>query len=374
MKTPVLTDEQTLTEVIECLLEHVSITMQGECTEETLFTVLTRAASTSESIEHTCNTLEDAPTGGDIRHHLNTCDDMPTMEQEINAALQSRLPGGLLKPAQRLAIDLNLQPYYGEPSPEDEVYISRSKAHAGTCSFYAYATSYVICKGKRVTLAVTPVRRDDTMVGIISRLIARCTTLGLRIKRVYLDRGFFSVPVIRWLLEQEIPFEMPVIIRGKSGGTRQLLNGGKSYKTRYTMTSQTYGSVTFDVWVVCVYLNGRHGKHGRQYLAYAVHRVPFGLRALYQDYRRRFGIESSYRLKNTCRINTTMTNPVVRFLFFAIAFVLIDVWVFLLWTFVSHPRRGGRLIIRALFPLKRMLEFLRQAIDRKYHTRDTIFL
>ena len=64
MKTPVLTDDQTLEEVIECLMEYVSLDMQGECTEETLFPVLTRAASTSESIEHTCQTLIDAPTGG----------------------------------------------------------------------------------------------------------------------------------------------------------------------------------------------------------------------------------------------------------------------------------------------------------------------
>lgn len=44
------------------------------------------------------------------------------------------------------------------------------------------------------------------------------------------------------------------------------------------------------------------------------------------------------------------------------------------WTVVSLPRRGGRLIFYAHFPLKRMLEFLRQAIDRKYHIKDTIFL
>ena len=37
MATLVLTDEQALESVIECLLEHVSIDMQGECTEETLF-------------------------------------------------------------------------------------------------------------------------------------------------------------------------------------------------------------------------------------------------------------------------------------------------------------------------------------------------
>jgi hypothetical protein len=63
MSTPVINDEKTLREVIDSLLEHVSIDIQGECHEEMVFTMLVRAASTSESIEHTAQTLEDAPDG-----------------------------------------------------------------------------------------------------------------------------------------------------------------------------------------------------------------------------------------------------------------------------------------------------------------------
>lgn len=324
MSKQVLTDEHTLDEVIDCLLEHVSIDMQGECDEETVFTVLVRAASTNESIEHTANTLEDTPDGGTIRYHLEKRQDMAAMEEEVNEALQSRLPGNLTKHAQRMAIDLNLQPYYGTPSPEERPYIYRSKAHDGTCSFYAYASCYVIRKGKRVTIALTPVRCDDLMVGIITRLLDRVTRLGISIKRLYLDRGFYSVPVIRWLQVCDVPFEMPVIIRGKTGGTRQLLQRGTSYTTQYTMKSQTYGTVTFEVYVVGVYSNGKHGKYGHTFYAYAVYNVSLGLRALHQDYRLRFGIESSYRLKNTCRIRTTMKKPVVRLLCVGIAFLLID--------------------------------------------------
>jgi putative transposase len=324
MSEPALTDEHTFREVIECLLEHVSIDMQGECDEETVFTILVRAASTTDSIEHTAKTLEDAPDGATIRYHLEKRDQMAEMEEEVNAALQARLPGNMTAHAQRMAIDLNLQPYYGTPSPEELPYIYRSKAHAGTCSFYAYATCYVIRKGKRVTIALTPVRRDDRMVGVMSRLFDRVNRLGIPIKRLYMDRGFFSVPVIRWLQARDVPFVMPVILRGKHGGTRQLVQTGKSYKTTYTMTSQRYGSVTFDVWVVGVYSNGKHGKHGHEFFAYAVYQVSLGLRAVHQDYRLRFGIESSYRLKNTCRIKTTIKQPVVRFFFVGIAFLLID--------------------------------------------------
>ena len=65
---------------------------------------------------------------------------------------------------------------------------------------------------------------------------------------------------------------MPVIIRGKQGGTRQLLKGGQSYKTTYTLQSQVYGCVTCNVWIVCLYHKGERGKHGIQYLAYAVYK------------------------------------------------------------------------------------------------------
>jgi hypothetical protein len=285
MSERVLPDERALSEVIECLLEHVSIDMQGECDEETVFTILVRAASTNESIEHTARTLEDAPDGATIRYHLEKCQEMSAMEEAVNEAVPSRLPGNLTRHAQGLAIDLNLQPYYGTPSSEELPYIYRSKAHDGTCSFYAYATGYVIRKGKRVTIALTPVRRDDMMVGVITRLLDRGNRLGLRMKRLYMDRGFFSVPVIRWLQACDVPFEMPVIIRGKQGGTRQLLQKGTSYKTHYTMTSQTYGTVTFEVWVVGVYSNGKRGQHGQEFSAYAVYKVSLGLRAVHQDYR-----------------------------------------------------------------------------------------
>lgn len=374
MKTPVVTDEQTLDIVLECLVEHLPIEMQGACDPETLFAILLRAASTNDSIEHTCDLLADGPCGNTIRYHLGQYHDLPTLEAALNATYQARLPRGLRHRRHRLAIDLTLCPYYGTPTAEEAPYIYRSQAHAGTCSFYAYATCYVLCRGKRVTLALTAVRRAETMVAILTRLLARVHQLAIQVKRLYLDRGFFSVPVIRWLLALDLPFEMPVILRGKHGGTRQLLTGGAGYHTWYTMQSQEYGAVRFQVAVVCRYRNGKADKHGREYFVSAIHRVPLRGSALFHDYRRRFGIESSYRLKNSCRIQTTAKNPAVRLLFVGIAFLLLDLWVYLLWTYVSRPRHGGRVIYRDAFPLRTLLTFLQQAIDRHHPIRKEVVI
>lgn len=371
---PVLTDEQAFEEVIACMEKNIPLETQGACDQRTIFEILTRAASTGDSIENTCRTMQDAPCGKNIHYHLEKYDDVNELEDRLNRAVQEHLPPRIVKGKQSVAIDLNLIPYYGKPTPEEEPYIVRSQAKAGTCSFYAYATVYVIRKNKRVTIAIIAVRNDETDVSVITRLLDKISDLNLRIKCLYIDRGFFSVPVIRWLKALGIPFAMPVVVRGKKGGTRQMLRGGRTCKTTYTMHSQKYGSVTFDVWVVCVYSKGKYGRHGTEYFAYAVRRPPMSLRGIHKAYRKRFGIETSYRLKNQCRIRTSTSSPVVRLLFMGIAYIIKDIWIWLMWTYVSHPRKGGRAVFHDLFPLKLMLTFLRQAADRKHRIADSVYL
>lgn len=75
---------------------------------------------------------------------------------------------------------------------------------------------------------------------------------------------------------------------------------------------------------------------------YVTHRVNVAPHQLHQHYRERFGIETSYRLKTHCRIRSTTKNPVLRLLFVALAFILVNLWLFLLWTDISLTQRGGR--------------------------------
>ncbi|MEL6128592.1 MAG: transposase, partial [Cyanobacteria bacterium J06628_4] len=203
--------------------------MQGDCTPETVYEILLHAASRQDSIEHTTQILAGVPTGNDIRYHLDKLDDISVLEARLNDALQSQLPSGMTKHTQRIAMDLNLLPYYGKPTETDAPYLYRSKAKAGTTTFFAYATAYVIRANQRVTLALHAVPCYETLVATVTYLLAQLATIKVKISRLYLDRGFYSVPIIRWLQALDIPFLMPAIIRGKTGGTRQLLKGRTSY-------------------------------------------------------------------------------------------------------------------------------------------------
>ncbi len=66
---PALTDEATLEACLACLIEHIPIEMEGDYSPQNLFEILLRAASRSDSIEHTAQRLEGAPSGNGIRYH-----------------------------------------------------------------------------------------------------------------------------------------------------------------------------------------------------------------------------------------------------------------------------------------------------------------
>ncbi len=273
----VLTDEETLTEVVNCLAQHIPINSTGAGDPQNLFKVLVRAASKQDTIENTSQELKKSTCGNNIRYHLNKISDFKELEIQLNSALKSKIPKGLKKKNLILAIDLNLIPYYGKQKDSEKPYIYRSKAKDGTCSFYAYATLYTIKKGKRVTLAIRGVRWQNIKVAILTYLLAELSSLKIQVKRLYLDREFFSIAVIRWLKALDIPLAMPAIIRGKEGGIKQFLKGRKSYKTNYTMSRSKEDFVNFDIWIICKYQKGKRGKNGIKYYVYVTYKVTTSL-------------------------------------------------------------------------------------------------
>ena len=74
-----------------------------------------------------------------------------------------------------------------------------------------------------------------------------------------------------------------------------------------------------------------------------------------ETYRKRFAIEATYRQLGQARIRTCTQNPLLRFLYVAIALILRNVWVWLHWAVLSHRQRGGRRIDLEQLPFRAML-------------------
>ena len=81
------------------------------------------------------------------------------------------------------------------------------------------------------------------------------------------------------------------------------------------------------------------------------------LKRVFDEYRKRFGIESSYRLMNASRARTSSRDPKRRLLFVAVSFILINTWVYVKWESVSVPVGGryGRRVIDELLPYRTVL-------------------
>ena len=102
-------------------------------------------------------------------------------------------------------------------------------------------------------------------------------------------------------------------------------------------------TATVSICVKCRNYRGERKRHGRQTLIYAYWGYqPPSPESVFTTYRLRFGIESSYRQLHEGRIRTTMRRPEVRLLYAGIALVLRNLWVWLHYTILSRPRRGGR--------------------------------
>ncbi len=121
----------------------------------------------------------------------------------------------------------------------------------------------------------------------------RCADLGLYPKVLYLDKGFASGQIIAYLQgEAKLPAIIACPIRGEEGGTRALCRGRKAHRTRYTFSDGT----TTDLAIVpTLKRQPKTGKSKRTWLVYIVIHLDWSAKKVQQGYRRRFGIESSYR-------------------------------------------------------------------------------
>jgi Transposase DDE domain len=345
-------------------------------TAQTLWAVLLVAATGITSIHACCERLEDLASEETIRKALiASMPEFVELQRRLNRALAGRLPRTTRRRPQRLAIDLTLIPYHGEPfRDEDQVY--RSQAKQGTSHFHAYATAYVILKGQRFTVALTAVAKGESMKDVLQRLLKQVRSVGVQVRLVLLDRGFYSVDVIRYLQAARQPFLMPVVIRGLKAndprgpsGTRVFAAMKRSGWFGYTVTSGSKRTATVSICVSCRNLRGQWKRYGRQALVYACWGVD-GRSCVWvrETYRTRLGIESSYRQMNQARGRTSTRRPELRLLYVGLALVLRNEWVWLHFEVLSTPRRGGRLIRLELLRLRAMLHWLLQVIEATYGT------
>jgi DDE family transposase len=304
-----------------------------------------------------------------------------TLERWMEPALCGQLPRRLTARARRLAIDWHLIPYHGEPhSNPNELYHSLPKS--GTTKFHAYATVCVVQNGFRFTLATTYVRGNESVVTVLQRLLDRVAALDVRIKELLLDRQFFTAEVMAFLQSRIIPYVIPIVLRGakpkKASAKKGLKQRRRPQKLRdfRKRGAGRYGftwkvkKVSLRFHVVVAYKSYTHHRTQRRRhkkLLYAVWRVSGSPVAIRELYRRRFGIESSYRQLRQARIRTCTADPVLRLFFVIVALVLRNVWVWLHLTYFAEGAITEPTLHLERLRFRRMLNWIAHVIATMLH-------
>lgn len=346
--------------------ETVGIEAEGyRCDGEMLVDVLIKAASENSSVEAVCWELCDVADSNTIRERLNEQFDVAELwqqEAQLNQALARHIPDKMPRGGLEIAIDFHDEPFYGK-SPELRSYAVRDQAKRGTTHFYRIASAYVIWRQVRLTLAVTYVLPEHDTLSVVKTLLQRVIKLNFHATVLYLDKGFCCGEVIQYLQTQKQSAILACPIRGKDSGTKALCKGRKSYRTSYTFTDGT----TVEMVMVATLPKQRGGKRQRKWLAYVVLFLPdWTSKQVKRAYRRRFGIECSYRQLRRLRIITNSRNPAFRFFVLGFGLLLVTIWAHLRWLFCRVKGRGQPRIDETKMRLQLFIGFLRRAVEHLY--------
>lgn len=344
-----VTDRQVQALAEEWLSESLALKAGGwKCTTQVVWQIVMLAAARMISLFAACRDLANAPSDERVRQVLKAC--LPkrplTLEKRLEQALGGHLPRRLLGRARKIAIDYHLIPYHGEPHQSArELYHSQPKS--GTTKFHCYATACIVEGGFRYTVAATFVWGKESPIKVLTRLLDRITARKIPIKCLLLDRQFFDSAVIAFLQSRELPFLMPLMMRGRKAKAGQRATGLRAFRTKpagtYSYTWQVGKKPPTSFKIVVAYKSFRHHRtkaRKKKKFLYAAWRVTGGPVEIRETYRKRFGIEASFRQLKQARIRTCTTDPVLRLFFVLVALVLRNVWVWLHFTYFAEKQNA----------------------------------
>jgi hypothetical protein len=339
-----------------------------KCTVANLLRVVLVAAARMTSLFATCLSLRTL-SDQSVRDGLRSCfpKRFRLLEERLNRALLEPLPKKTRARARTVAIDVHEIPYHGDTDkPRD---LLHKKPKDGTTKFFAYATICLVEKGHRYTLGFTWMRQKEKDTAVVQRLLACVQRSAIKIKKLLVDRGFFNVALMKFLQEKNIPFLMPVVFRGRKPrrgkphtGLRALLR----QKAGWYDHSHRWKGQEVQFRACVAYKSYRHHRTRRRchkklvYAAWRVHGTPTQVR---EEYRQRFGIETSYRQLGQARIRTSTRDPMLRLLFVGVALLLRNIWLWWQWLLFGECRRENS-TARKRFQLKMMLHTMARFIEQ----------
>jgi hypothetical protein len=231
---------------------------------------------------------------------------------------------GFLEHPVDVAIDGHDEPFFGKEIPPE---VRGTKEYKGTNYAYHYLVVDIVVDGERFTLAILPVPALANIPALVKKILERVKRL-VTVRKVLMDSGFYSVGVINGLLELGWTYEMPVPWNSK---VQEVIKRNQMF--RYAIEDFTVGSdkSTVKTKIVVAPSSRKKRQMAERDPKFVFitngpideETIPFYI----DDYDKRWGIETGFRVRKDFWIKTNTDNPVIRYLFFFLAAMLYDFWL-----------------------------------------------
>jgi Transposase DDE domain len=273
----------------------------------------------AEGTSNVSRKLGRAPTGDTVLSYFKTTDRYELLsassilfEEQVDELRRK----GLLSRPVPIAFDWHDQLFYGEKGSE---MVNGVRPKNGSSYAYQYLTASILVDGSRLTVVLTPKSREH-MLAYIEDALNRMRNMGIRVRHLLFDAGFTSLALPRFLGEQGYAYAL----RFSSNEITKRI-GLKDGEEALYPSDHPFRLVRADDL-----------KAGKSYL-FATN-MACRPRTVLRRYKRRWGIETSYREHNVFLAKTTSKDYAVRLLYYAVAVCIYNAWC------VFNARRQNHVI------------------------------
>ncbi len=368
-----LRSKECIDNVLQPLIDHINLPINGSLTSKDLYHTVISMAVDKNSVHSISKRYQKVPCETSIRYHLKKLNINELIESNEKILMQMAIEN--LKPGKKyeFAIDYTNDPYYGKIDTSNDKYVIRGKAKKSTNSFYSYVSLYIINKNERFTISVLPVEKGKSKVEYLDYFIDQIKRLDFGIEILCLDREFYTFDVFDFLQKHNVPYIVPVVKKGFK--IKEMLIGNKGRTDTYTMEKtieKIIKKVELDIVIDVKYMKGKRGKNGCENLGFVVHGVDWSPRKVSTTYRRRFAIESSYRMRNQVKPKTSSKNATIRYFYALISFLMKNIWLCLQKKHFTIVKKGPPTMEEDLFRFDVFILLIEEWVRRKLMIRRVV--
>lgn len=228
-----------------------------------------------------------------------------------NHVLRNMKELGLLSERLDLALDYHEVPYYGEK--KDLSHIVGKKPGKGTNWCYKIAIASVVVAGVRVVLGWIPVKKRMSDLDVVKRLL-KISLRWIRVRRVLLDREFYSADIISFLDMKGLRYIMPA---RRSAAFEKRCEEGKNASFMHHVGRRkirTRGVVVYN-------------PIGKKKFHYYATNTNLSEEEVSKVYDRRWGVETGLRMIKEAVPKTCSNDFIIRYFYFTLGIALYNLWV-----------------------------------------------